>query len=57
MDLDLLVYNNKPVLEEKVDTGWRSPSNLRNQSPLLQERAVSQRLQQTIKAGSCNRSR
>lgn len=26
--LDLLVYKNKPVLEEKVDTGWCSPRTL-----------------------------
>lgn len=53
-DLDLLVHNNRPALEEKVGTGWCSPSNVRNQSHLLQERAVSQRLHQTIKAGGCN---
>lgn len=51
---DLIVYNNKPVLEEKDNEGWCSPNNLKKQTSLPWDRAVSKRLQQTIELRGCN---
>lgn len=44
----------KQVLEEKDNEEWCSPNNLKKQTSLPWDRAVSKRLQQTIKAGDCN---
>lgn len=49
-----MVYNNKPVLEEKDNEGWCSPNNLKKQTSLPWDRAVSKRLQQTIELRGCN---